>query len=84
MGGYEMRVWHGIGAPAWTPSAATRILNAEINALIADRLVQDHFGNEGLELRGGTQADFAAFQRAERQRWAVLVKSLGLTANLAR
>jgi len=75
--GYEMKSWHGIAAPAGTPSPIVQRLNAEMHKAVTGEL-RPRFSELGLEVAGGTPEAFAAFIREEIERYARLVKAAGL------
>ena len=50
-------------------------LNAAINKALPD--LKERYENIGLEIAGGTPAEFDAFLKTERERWAKVVKLSG-------
>lgn len=72
--------WYGLMAPAGTPPAIIRRLNAETNAAIADADVRRKADAVGLQLRGGTAAEFSAFINSETRKWAQIIKAANITA----
>ena len=76
--GYEQSAWHGLLAPAGTPDAVIAKLNAEVNRLIRTPDVGERFKVQGIDLIGGTPADFAAFIRQDVAKYAKLVKTAGI------
>ncbi len=70
--------WYGLMAPAGTPGPILQRLNAETNSAIADAEVRKRAVAVGLELHGGTAAEFAAFIDSETRKWAKVIK----TANI--
>lgn len=67
--------WYGLMAPAGTPAAVVQRLNAEANAAIADAGIRKKSEAAGLQLRGGTAAEFRAFVEAETRKWAQVIKA---------
>ncbi len=67
--------WYGIVVPAGTPQAIVQRLNAETNAALADADVRRKAEAAGLQLRGGTPAEFRAFMDAEVKKWAQIIKA---------
>jgi len=67
--------WYGLMAPAGTPAAVVQRLNAETNAAIGDAAIRKRSEAAGLQLRGGTAAEFRAFVDAETRKWAQVIKA---------
>ncbi|MFS2054273.1 hypothetical protein ACEN8K_36215 [Variovorax sp. CT11-76] len=67
-------------APAGTPAAVVERLNAEINAAVADADVRRKAEAAGLQLRGGSAAEFSAFIGSETRKWAQIIKAANITA----
>jgi tripartite-type tricarboxylate transporter receptor subunit TctC len=78
--GYEATAWHGIAAPRNTPADIVQRLNEAINAGLADPAVQAKFANLGSDTAPLTPAEFAAFIRAETEKWAKVIAFAGLRA----
>ena len=76
--GYEVTTWYGLSAPAKTPEAIVERLNREVAAWVADKKTQEAFAAEGIELRADTPDGFAAFEKAEQQRWRTVLEKAGL------
>lgn len=66
--------WYGLMAPAGTPAAIVQRLNADANAAIADAGVRKKATAAGLQLRGGTPAEFRDFLDAEERKWSRVIK----------
>jgi tripartite-type tricarboxylate transporter receptor subunit TctC len=67
--------WYGLMVPAGTPVAIVQRLNAETNAAIADPEIRRKAEAAGLQLRGGSPAEFRAFMEAEVKKWAQIIKA---------
>jgi tripartite-type tricarboxylate transporter receptor subunit TctC len=67
--------WYGLMAPAGTPSDIVQQLNAQANAAIADAGVRKKTELAGLQLRGGTAAEFRSFVDSETRKWAQVIKA---------
>lgn len=74
---FEAVAWNGFVAPAGTPSDVIDRLNREINAILAQPDVKARAQSAGWEVAGGTPAAFDAYMKAERERWAPIVKRSG-------
>jgi tripartite-type tricarboxylate transporter receptor subunit TctC len=79
--GYDAEQWYGIGAPRETPAAIVDRLNMEINAAFADQAMQARFADIGGEPLPGTPAAFAKLIAEETDKWARVIRSVGLTAD---
>jgi len=83
--GFEATSWFGVLAPAGTPPAIVNRLNAEINKwlqspdgkekLLAQGALIDPRGES--VTAGGSPEQFAAFIRAETEKWAKVIKASG-------
>ena len=73
--------WYGLMMPAGTPSAVVQKLNAETNAVLADAEMRRKAEAVGLQLRGGTPAQFAAFIESETRKWAQVIKTANIKAD---
>jgi tripartite-type tricarboxylate transporter receptor subunit TctC len=72
--------WYGLMAPAGTPAAILERLGAETNAALADADVRRKAQAVGLQLRGGTAAEFRAFLDSEAKKWAQVIKAANIKA----
>lgn len=80
--GLEIIGWHGAYAPANTPRAITSVLQDALRQASNSKPVRNYFstfGTEPLELVG---EEFAAYNRAEFERWGVAVREAGLAGTL--
>jgi tripartite-type tricarboxylate transporter receptor subunit TctC len=64
-----------MAAPAKTPKAVIDRLNGTINKVLPD--LRARYEGLGLEPAGGTPAEFGAFLKNEREKWARVVKLSG-------
>jgi tripartite-type tricarboxylate transporter receptor subunit TctC len=78
LAGYEVVGWYGIAAPAKTPRAVLDSLNATINRSLPE--LRERFDAIGMEPGGGPAAEFGAFLKLERDKWARVVKLSGAKA----
>ena len=77
--GFEYSGWFALLAPAGTPQPIVQRVNREMGRVLAEpemaqRLRDFGFVNEG----AGTPETLGEFLRAERERWAKLVRTIGL------
>ena len=75
--GYEAYVWMGLLAPAGTPPAIIDRLQREVIAALATPDVKSYMAGASIEVVGSTPAEFGTFFRAERERWARIVRETG-------
>jgi len=65
--------------PASTPPAVVQRLNAEINKALQSADVRDKLAQQGAEPLGSSAEEYGAYVKKELNRWAVVVKSTGVT-----
>jgi tripartite-type tricarboxylate transporter receptor subunit TctC len=70
--------WFGLLAPATTPKDVVTVLNREFNAALADPELRATLSKMGLETKGTTPEEFAAFMREETQRWPAIFQRAGI------
>jgi tripartite-type tricarboxylate transporter receptor subunit TctC len=75
---YDTNAWYSMHAPAGTPPEVVRRLNAELVASLKDADVQARFKQLSTEPVGNTPEEFAAFVRAELDKYARIIKSAGI------
>lgn len=71
--------WYGLMLPAGTPAEVVQRLNAETNAVLSDAEVRRKVEALGLQVSGGTAAQFAAFIDAETRKWSQVIKDANIT-----
>ena len=79
--GVEGTSWFAVYAPAKTPEATVRQLNAAINSALAAPDLRERFAKLGLEPTGGSPADLTAAMKRDTERWAPVVKASGFKAD---
>ncbi len=72
--GYEVSIWHGIGAPKNTPVEIISKLNIEINAVLADPKMKERFAALGGTAIGGSPADFGKLIAGETAKWGKVIR----------
>jgi tripartite-type tricarboxylate transporter receptor subunit TctC len=75
--GFETGSFQGIVAPAGTPADVVNKLHATVTRILAAPEMQERLKTAGAETRPGTPAEFGAFIRDEKARWAKVVKESG-------
>ena len=76
--GFEVLAWNGVMVPAATPKPIITRLNSEINAILADPEIVTRMHRLGFDLVGGTPAQFGALVRGETEKWAPVIRKIGL------
>ena len=76
--GYAMNSWYGVLAPASTPRDIVEKLSTEIVRIVRLPDVRERLVSEGQEPAGTTAEAFAAYLRAEVEKWARVVKAAGI------
>jgi len=74
----NVALWYGVVAPGGTPTPVVQRLNAELNKILAMPDVRKALADQGADVAGGSPEDFAAFMRAEMERWGPVVKAAGI------
>lgn len=78
--GYEASAWFGASAPKGTPAYAIARLNREINAGLADPQMKARLADLGGVPIPGTPEQFWATHRMETEKWAKVIKAVGVSA----
>ena len=81
--GLYVSTWHGFWAPKGTPEGIVARLNAAALAAMADPAVRKRIADLGMDLPPDemkTPAAFAAFHKAEVEKWFPIVKAAGIKA----
>ena len=73
--GFESVAVYGFLAPAGTPTAIIRKLNADINAVLLDPELKDKLLKVGIEVEGSTPEALAMFVDKEIAKWAAVIKA---------
>ena len=76
--GFDVANWIGMFAPAGTPAEIVNRLNAEIQKIMQTPEVQKRLETEGAKFIPTTPASFAAFQKAEADKWGKAIREAGL------
>ena len=76
--GYDVVSWQAVFAPAGTPKPIVDRLHAEIAKILQEPEVKDRLAKLGLDASGMTPAELAAFQKAEIDKWAKVIKAANI------
>jgi tripartite-type tricarboxylate transporter receptor subunit TctC len=79
--GFKYDSWFGLMAPAGTPQPIINKLHDEVVKILAIPEVRRALENQGLDVIGGTPAEFAAVIRTEIPYWAKIIKEAGIKAS---
>jgi tripartite-type tricarboxylate transporter receptor subunit TctC len=77
--GFEMTAWQGVAVPMKTPAVIVDRLHAEIVKALRTSEVRELLVKQGVTAHAESQADFAAFIKAERERLARVGRRAGIT-----
>ena len=77
--GFEALAWHGILAPASTPSAIIRKLNEEIARALADPETNKLLTNQAMQTVGNSPEAFAAFIQKDIAVWKAVAALASVT-----
>jgi tripartite-type tricarboxylate transporter receptor subunit TctC len=75
---FDLTLWQGFFAPAGTPAPVISRLNAEINAILASTDMQGKLRDAGADVRLGSSGQFAAFAKAESEKYLQIIKDSGV------
>jgi tripartite-type tricarboxylate transporter receptor subunit TctC len=75
---YETNAWYSMHAPAGTPRDIVRRLNAELVAILKDPDILARFKQLSTEPVGNAPEEFAAFVKAELEKYARIIKAANI------
>ena len=75
--GFDATTWYGLLAPAGTPAAVIKRLNAEVNRALGMPDVSGRLAAEGGEVLGGSPERFASLLKVDHAKWGRIVKESG-------
>jgi tripartite-type tricarboxylate transporter receptor subunit TctC len=76
--GYEFSTWYGLLAPRATPDALITRLNQAVVQILRSKDMQARVTGDGGDPVGGSPDAYGAFLKAEVEKYAKLVKQIGL------
>jgi tripartite-type tricarboxylate transporter receptor subunit TctC len=76
--GFDATTWYGLVGPKGLPAAMARRMNEDITKALALPDVAERLASAGAEDGGGSPERFAEFMKAERTKYAALVKDAGI------
>ncbi len=78
--GFEAGSWFGFFGPKGTPPEVVATLNKAVNEIIAVPAMEAFMIKEGADPAGGTPQQFGQFIQREFEKWRVVVRESGATA----
>ncbi|MBI3371353.1 MAG: tripartite tricarboxylate transporter substrate binding protein [Betaproteobacteria bacterium] len=76
---FEVLGWFVVYAPAKTPPEVVRLLNVEMNRLIAKPAIVQRLQELGAEPLGGAPEQVGAFVKGEQDKWGRVIRDAGIT-----
>jgi tripartite-type tricarboxylate transporter receptor subunit TctC len=76
--GFDAQQWYGIVGPAQMPPAIVRLLNEALAKVLAQPDFKDRLSAEAVELIPMSSEAFAAYIKADIERWTALAKERGI------
>jgi len=76
--GFEAYAWQGLAAPAGTPADVITKLNKTLVQALNSTPVKARFQVLGLEPTPSTPAQMASYAKAEREKWAQVIRASGI------
>ena len=76
--GFAVINWIGLFAPAGTPPEIVARWNAEVQKIMSSPEVQKRLETEGAKFVPSTPQSFAAFQKAEADKWSAAIRKAGI------
>lgn len=75
--GFEISPWFGLLAPAGTPEAVVKKINADVTELLHDKDLQEKFAAAGADPYATTPEQFGRILQDDIHKWAQVVKASG-------
>ncbi|HSI57758.1 MAG TPA: tripartite tricarboxylate transporter substrate binding protein [Ideonella sp.] len=76
--GFDYAPWYGYFAPAGTPPAVLQKLHAAVNKVLADPEVANKLGQQGLEVKALSRAQFGEMVTVDIAQWGKTIRALGI------
>lgn len=70
--------WYGLLAPGKTPPDVIQKIGKTLNDILATPEAKAYFGDQGMQINGGSAAEFKAFIDSESVRWPALARAAGV------
>ncbi|MBK0393286.1 Bug family tripartite tricarboxylate transporter substrate binding protein [Ramlibacter algicola] len=79
LAGFDVSNWIGLFAPAGTPAEVVNKINAEVQKIMQTPEMQKRMEAEGAKFIPTTPQTFAAFQKAEADKWGKTIRDAGIS-----
>jgi len=76
--GFDLVTWHGVMIAPGTPQPTVERVNRELNAVLQSAEVKQRFAASGLQITGGTPAEFAAILKRDYDKYGAALRSAGV------
>ena len=82
--GYDANTWYGLLAPRGTPPAVIARFETELNRVLNNPATVQRFIEQGVEATPGSGAVFRELIVSETARWRKVIKTAGITPEMAQ
>lgn len=82
--GFDVSSWYAFLAPAKTPPEIIRKMHADTVAALNDPATKQKLESLGVVVRGSSPEEFAAFLRAEMDKWGPVIKAAGIAGTAGK
>lgn len=72
--GFDVDLWYAMYAPGNTSAEMVKHLNAELNAILADKAMTETIAKQGLTVKTGTPDALAKLTAADLARWTKVIR----------
>jgi tripartite-type tricarboxylate transporter receptor subunit TctC len=77
--GFQCQTWYALLAPRGVPAAIIQKLNTEMVKMLNDPVFAKRLSDQGQDPQASSPAELSAYMRAERERFARVIKAAGVT-----
>ena len=78
--GYELTNWFGLVVPAATPNHLVMRIHSDFTKTLQEREIRDRITGMGADVVANSPEQFAAFWRAESDKWARVIREANIRA----